>query len=249
MPTAKLCPGEAAMSDVDATWQTLTRRVADQCARHGFDLVHPFNLSWQNDQSGDPAWRLPAPGSTTTALGLLVANTGALWAPFLAALRADPELAQAAHPLDEYTVRVVTGVATELGHRALARFGHTLDPSPIPIQRIAQAAGLACLSPSHLSVHTHHGPWLALRAVILVDVEGPPGPGPRLRDPCATCDQPCREPLARALRGSKSVVDPVAHDWQAWLSIRDACPWGKASRYTPEQIEYHYTKRRSLLGL
>lgn len=229
-------------------WELLTRQVADRCERRGFDLVHPFNLRWHHEQLADPSWRLPWSGSAT-ALALVVANTRALWSPFLAALRADPELARAAHPLDEYTVRTLREVASGLPEPWAVYFAHTLEPSPLPIQRIAQAAGFACLSPSHLSVHPEHGPWLALRAILVIEVEGPSGPPPRRSEPCGSCDKPCLAPLARALEEPlpSFLDDARARDWRAWVAIRDACPWGRASRYGPEQLEYHYTKRRSLL--
>ncbi len=44
------------------------------------------------------------------------------------------------------------------------------------MQRLAHASGLARLSPSHLSVHGTDGPWIALRAAVVIDIEGQSGP-------------------------------------------------------------------------
>lgn len=38
-----------------------------------------------------------------------------------------------------------------------------------------------------------------------------------------------------------------AEDWRRWLAVRDACPVGRAHRYSDAQIAYHYTKDRGVL--
>ncbi|KAL4458499.1 hypothetical protein ABPG75_013364 [Micractinium tetrahymenae] len=48
-------------------------------------------------------------------------------------------------------------------------------------------------------------------------------------------------------RESKPSMRAVAANWRAWVAVRDApCP-GHPWRYSQEQIEYHYTRDRSLL--
>jgi len=34
---------------------------------------------------------------------------------------------------------------------------------------------------------------------------------------------------------------PRGEEWRAWLAVRDACPLGRAHRYTEPQVLYHYT--------
>ena len=41
--------------------------------------------------------------------------------------------------------------------------------------------------------------------------------------------------------------ETVRENWRSWVAIRDACPLGKAHRYSDEQIRYHYTKDIKLL--
>jgi methylmalonic aciduria homocystinuria type C protein len=55
--------------------------------------------------------------------------------------------------------------------------------------------------------------------------------------------------LARALELTQHQLDAlsVAQSFRTWLSVRDACPVGRAQRYSDEHIEYHYTKARDLL--
>jgi RecJ-like exonuclease len=35
--------------------------------------------------------------------------------------------------------------------------------------------------------------------------------------------------------------------WKKWLAMREAISPGHRERYSDEQIEYHYTQRRSIL--
>jgi methylmalonic aciduria homocystinuria type C protein len=117
------------------------------------------------------------------------------------------------------------------------------------MQRAAMIAGLAHTSPSYLSIHPEHGPWIALRAVIVLDKDwtsGEPAPAP---DPCTPCPKPCMPALddAVAASGDEPVGKKVSSSWKLWLAVRDACPMGRSSRYSDEQCEYHYRPDRSFL--
>lgn len=199
------------------------------CHEGGFDLVQPFDRAWLDGvELGDHAL-----GAAPGGLGLLVGHTRALWPPFLAA-RSDEE-----HPLDRHCEAVVARAAATLGAPARCFFGH--HEPPFPIQRVAEAIGFAHLSPSHLSLHPTHGPWIGLRAVVIVEhpYEGPDRiTAPR---PCDDCDRPCMDALDAA------VAQGEAARWRDWLAVRDACPLGRASRYRAAQLRYHYTKDRRWL--
>jgi cyanocobalamin reductase (cyanide-eliminating) / alkylcobalamin dealkylase len=215
------------------------------CREAGLDIVHPFRLDWFNRRV-EPSLRLPD-GNRPEALGLLVGNTRHLWPVFTAAVRARPELLASDHPLDSYVEDALGGaVARRVAERYVIWWAHRMAPAAIPIQQIAQASGLAHLSPSHLSVHRLYGPWIALRAVVVVDAEGPPGEGPRAYDPCTVCSKPCIEPFQRAVRGGDA-GDEVEQNWKSWAVIREVCPEGRAYRYGDEQLEYHYNKNPKLL--
>lgn len=106
---------------------------------------------------------------------------------------------------------------------------------------MAEAIGFAALSPSHLSLHPEHGPWIGLRAIVIAErpYEGPARPP--LPRPCDGCERPCMGALDEALaRGD-------AASWRDWLAVRDACPVGRGSRYGAAQIRYHYTKDQDWL--
>lgn len=186
----------------------------------GFDLVHAFDA---HAAAREPGWECLAAGPR---LGLLVANTRALWPVFRARRRAEPD------PLDRYTERSVAAAFPD----APVYFAHRAEAGAfLPFTRLAVATGLAALAPSHLVIHPVFGPWIALRA--LVAIEGEPPPRAPIAKPCA-CAEPCQRALAAALPST---------DWRAWLAVRDACTL-RAHRYSDEQIAFHYEHAWSDLG-
>jgi methylmalonic aciduria homocystinuria type C protein len=112
----------------------------------------------------------------------------------------------------------------------------------VAIQRLADEAGLAWLSPSHLCVHPTFGPWIALRAAIVIDVPAPPTTGAMA--PLCDCDAHCLPKLQAALEAGEATSADVTQHWQHWVAMRDACPVGREHRYSDEQIAYHYIGRR-----
>jgi methylmalonic aciduria homocystinuria type C protein len=211
----------------------------------GLDLVQPFQVGWYNEEV-DAAYRLPDFGRAS-ALGLLIGNTRALWPRFIEALRAHPPRVMEDHPLDRYAAESVAAALATLPVRWEARGSHEAPPRRVAMQRLAQVSGLAWLSPSHLSVHPIYGPWLALRAAVVLDIEGP-SLRPHAATACEACTQACMPAFDRALA---EVDDPASADlakpWPLWLAVRDACPIGRAHRYDDDQIAYHYTKDRRIL--
>ena len=155
-------------------------------------------------------------------------------------------------PLDDY---VETILETELSSFEVSwlAYSHTLSPGPLPIQRIAHAVGLAHLGPAHLSIHPTHGPWIALRAVCVLSSKYREDLWPVFplsqREPCSGCAAPCTIALKNAQ--TKVEVEPneaepsdteLSVAARRWLRVRDVCPLGKESRYTAQQIRYHYDK-------
>jgi methylmalonic aciduria homocystinuria type C protein len=182
---------------------------------------------------------------------LVVANTRHLWPAFSRALRDDPSLLDVEDPLDAYVERALTDAAQRsIADRHVILFAHRTTPAPIAVQRIAHAAGLAHLSPSRLSVHAEYGPWLALRAVVVVDADGPTGDRVRAHDPCTPCSKPCLAAFDRAVAAT-DVTRPgdVERQWKSWAEVREVCPEGRDFRYGDDQLRYHYAKDRSILRL
>jgi methylmalonic aciduria homocystinuria type C protein len=127
--------------------------------------------------------------------------------------------------------------------RAEIRFAPEPPPRRVAMQRLAHVAGLAWLAPSHLCVHPRFGPWIALRAAVVIDVEGPPPQTP-IAAPC-DCATGCQPAFDRALAaGTPRDQAELRERWRLWLAVRDACPVGRAHRYDDDQIRYHYAGDR-----
>jgi methylmalonic aciduria homocystinuria type C protein len=201
-----------------------------RCLEAGFDLVQPFDLAAFNEGAA-PEDRLPDHGRPH-ALAVVVGNSRALWPAFVAACRREPGSAAAPHPLNRYAVRVITAAAEVTGWPFAARWAHVLEPRPVPIQRVAEAAGLVRSAPCLFSIHPRLGLWVALRAVVVFDRDGVAASP--LAHPCEGCPRPCLPALERARSST---------DWRDWLAVRDACPIGRDARYPEAQIAYHYTRR------
>ncbi|MEY2932624.1 MAG: hypothetical protein RL033_3373 [Pseudomonadota bacterium] len=234
------------MSEPSPTGQVVAE-LRRACAAAGFDLVQPLQVGWYNGiVSG--SLRLDELGSPEH-LAVVIGNTRALWPRFLAALRAEPELLAAPHPLYRYTERSITQACAGLPQPFRLRWSHAGGAGLVAMQRLAHVAGLAYLSESQLSVHALYGPWIGLRAAISFALPGPSGPPPSLPHPCGSCAGQCRPAFARALGAASAAVTAadVEQNWRLWLACRDACPTGRAQRYDEAQIRYHYLKDRQQL--
>jgi methylmalonic aciduria homocystinuria type C protein len=223
------------------------RHIAAGCAAAGLDLVQPLRVGWYNDRI-EAELRVPDLGRPAN-LAVLIGNTRVLWERFVEALRRDPGRAAGDDPLDDYVIAAITEVLSALPHRREVRWAHDTR-TPVAMQRLAQIAGLAHLAPSHLSVHPVFGPWIALRAVAILDVEGPAQPPPAPPNPCDRCEDACLAAYRRAvdLAGASATSHgALSEHWEHWRAIRDACPAGRAYRYGDAQIRYHYTKDRAIL--
>ena len=161
-------------------YAALTSAIAARCAAAGLDLSASCAAADYNQRVTE-AYRLPDFGRRR-ALVILIGNTRAMWPHVLAgaAPRQDPVDEHVAHTIRAAVADVTGphGIAYEL------RFSPEPPPRRVAMQQLADVAGLAWLSPSHLSVHPMFGPWIGLRAAIVLDVEGPP---PRAA-PTAPCD-------------------------------------------------------------
>jgi len=191
-----------------------------QLATVGFDVAHAFDANLAAREPGCGVLAGPQ------RLGILIGNTRALWPRFVEAMR-DPGLARDPDPLERYSERAIdaafAGARVYYAHR---QYGGAY----VPFQRVAVATGLGALAPSRLVIHPVHGPWFALRAIVVVDGE-PPARVP--------IPQPCRCEAACATALTVALADPM--DWRAWLAVRDACEL-RAARYSDDQVRYHYTK-------
>lgn len=246
------------MSDSPGDAADLTDRLAARLAPAGLDLVRALDARWY-DAAVAPEYRLPRPGDRDARLAVVVGGSRAFWGPFLAWLRADPARLDAPDPIDRYAVAAVDAALAGVAVPHEVRFSFEAPPRRVAMQRLADVAGLAALTPAMLCVHPTFGPWIALRAVVVFDVAPPSGPRPALPLACHDCAGRCVPALARAqdaavARAARpaaavepSAGDPVAPDWTLWLAVRDACPVGREHRYPEAYLRYVYTKDRGVL--
>ena len=211
------------------------------CAAAGLDIVHPFSIAWLDRA----AWFPFSDHDRSAPLGVLIGNTAKLWPEFMRALRTDDELRRVPHPLDTYVTRTVATAVNNLPIRSTIFWAHQMTPAPIPIQRIAERAGLARIAPSHLSIHPQFGPWIALRALVVMDANGPAGEPPALPDPCASCAAPCVSALRAALAASHTDETRIGSEpksiepaWRAWLEVRNVCPSAPRTVMAPSRPNF-----------
>jgi len=144
------------------------------------------------------AWRAAAelPGARSAVL--LGAAGRALFAAFSRA----PEFDLARDPLDRYTRRVVETAAEPLAGRALFAFERRGERYA-DFVALGGAAGLGAPSRLGLLLHPEYGPWMSLRALLLLPLELPETPALRDFEPCRGCPAPCSE----ACPGAAIAVD------------------------------------------
>jgi len=244
--------GETPCRFAMAPWNHLHSALGTRLAASGLDLAAPLNANWyrRSDLAEIPALE----SFPDDAYLLVVGNTGRMWPKFIRALRDDPERLDRSDPLDEWVERQVREALAPLVIEFRILWGHTPMNSGghPPLQQLAAIAGLAGVSPTHLSVHPVYGAWIALRAAIVFDLPGPAGCRPEPPTPCRNCGRRCERALERALGRLDETESPpdggVRASWRDWVAVRDACSASSKFRYSDDQIRYHYTKDRDHLA-
>lgn len=149
-------------------------------------------------------------------------------------------------PLDRWSTRVLTGIASDAGATALFPFG---GPAYQPFIRWAQQSGRCFPSPVQLLVHPELGLFTSFRGALGFERQvAIPSPA---RSPCESCDaKPCLTACpVEALNKSKYDVaachvyldtDDGAPCMTRGCAVRRACPVGQSDR--PEaQSAFHMT--------
>lgn len=231
-------------------WPGVYKAVLANLAPTGLDLLAPSQVGRYN-AAVDPVWALPELGHPWN-LVLLVGNSRALWRPFVAWLSGQSEIPWP-DPLERYVEACVEQAVAALGSPLEVRFAHRAEPAMVDLQTLARISGLAALAPARLSVHLQHGSWIGLRAAIVMSIRGP-AQRAAATAPCAGCEGPCEAPFSTALRRlgaaeryHQTVERSDSDAYLDWVAFRDACPVGRASRYSDPQIRYHYTRDRRVL--
>jgi methylmalonic aciduria homocystinuria type C protein len=225
----------------------LLKEIAGSAALAGLDLSAAFPVGEYN-RVVPGAYSLPT-FDREGPFGVVLGNSRAFWPKFLEALRESEALRKSEHPLNDCVTATIGRLVPALPLACEVRWAHSSEPGPVAMQQASVIAGLAHTSPSYLSIHPKHGPWIGLRAVLVLDADWVSGEPVQAPDPCTPCPKPCLKALDRAVAASKNapVGKKVSSRWDLWLAVRDSCPVGRTSRYPDEQCEYHYRPDREFL--
>lgn len=202
------------------------------------------------------------PGAKTL---IVIGNGGGdFWSRFRAYCQAHPDyLHEREHPLDEYTVTTIETALTPLfqvqaanaAYRYLYPFRFWTEP--VSFMHLARAAGIAGPSILGVVIHPRYGPWMALRAAVLLDQEvslPPQAPG---FDPCPTCHE--RACMTACPAGAVAPVTGwdiptcIQHRLRAetdcvdYCRARYDCVYGREHRYPLDELQYH--QRRSFVEM
>jgi hypothetical protein len=188
----------------------------------------------------------------------VIGNGGpAFWSAYRAFCHTHPGHEARPDPLDDFTRRVVEEAAGPLagdGSRFLYPF--TFPDDPVSFMALGECAGLGRRSLLGVLIHPVFGPWIALRAAIVlpVAVEGPrPADG---FDPCPGCvERSCMAacpagavgtagwdvPRCAAHRLSTDGCEPRCH-------ARFDCVIGRDHRYPADALAYHQARAKPSLA-
>jgi hypothetical protein len=190
------------------------------------------------------------------ARGIVVVGNGgaALWRAFRAAT---PDLERAGRDsLDRFTRAAVEAAARDLGG---ARCHFPFDPAAtaLDFQVLGELAGLGRRSLVGVLVHPEYGPWIALRAAVLVPwaVMAPrPADG---FDPCPGCiERPCIPacPVGAVGPDGWNVAACAAHrladetHCAPGCAARIECVYGRAHRPPADALAFHQLAARRAMA-
>ncbi len=157
------------------------------------------------------------------------------------------------HPLDAYTVEIIETSLTpslqaeDAAHRYVYPFRFWTEP--VSFMHLARAAGVASPSLLGVVIHPKYGPWMALRAALLIDQDVFAPPQALGFDPCPTCtERACIAACpAGAISEAKNWDIPacvhhrlrVSGDCVDYCRARYDCVYGREHRYPLEELQYH----------
>jgi len=202
-----------------------------------------------------PSYYHVSPLLPQTKTIVVIGNGGGdFWLGFRTYCDAHPHyLAEREHPLDDYTsMSIETTItphlrAANVTYRYLYPFRFWTEP--VSFMHLARAARIAGPSILGVVIHPRYGPWLALRAAVLIDEEFSLPPQALDFDPCPTCqERTCMQSCpATAITPETGWNIPrcvkhrlqVSSDCVDYCRARYDCVYGREYRYPLDELQYH----------
>jgi len=231
----------------------LLQAISAALAPHGLNLIGTATVA-AYETLMPPQYHVASFLPQAKTLIVIGNGGGGFWAGFRAYCHARPGyLQERAHPLDDYTVEMIENALAPCLQQSGAVYRYLYPfrfcTEPVSFMHLARAAGLAGPSILGVVIHPEYGPWLALRAALLIDQDlyaPPTAPG---FDPCPTCrERACMAACpASAVSAEKGWDIPacVRHrlrlpgDCTNHCHARYDCVYGRAHRYPPDELQYH----------
>lgn len=242
---------------------TLAAELVARVRARGFNLVGFVSArAFDAGQPGERRSGTLAPGCGSI---FLLGNGGdGLWRKMHQVGAIEPELQPRAdyHPTNTYTAAVIADEVDWLADHDVHACATFPDDSPaLDFLRLATLAGWGTVSPViGLLLHEEFGPWVGLRAAILLRGEPFGAIEPRPRDPkfepCSGCAQPCVRACPVGVfdgRGGIDLETCANHrhpgNCATGCDARRACPVGSEHRYGFDEERFRhayslYTMRR-----
>jgi hypothetical protein len=230
----------------------------DALAAHGLNLVGATALrSYDALAPREHALAGLLPGAESA---IVIGNGGpAFWNAFRAFCARHPELERRPDPLDAFTQLVVEEAVRPVvgGLPSRIVYPFRFPDDPVSFVQLAECAGLGRRSLLGLLVHPTFGPWIALRAAVLVPVvieAARPADG---FDPCPTCvERACVSacPAGAISDGGWDIPRCAAHrlrdddECARRCHARFDCVIGREHRQAPEELAYHQSRARGALA-
>jgi len=153
-------------------------------------------------------------------------------------------------PVDDLSSAAIEAAVkemTDFGLRACAVYPWRQEACGwLPFQSWALACGFGKMGLVGVVVHPEYGPWLSFRGAIITDAAINPDPPLAGFDPCGECEAPCVEecPAGAVSRKGCNVQKCLGarlfdERCEMRCAAREACVYGRAYRFSREQITYH----------
>jgi hypothetical protein len=222
----------------------------DRLAHIGLDLVGVASVS-AYDATVPERHRLASIAPEMRS-AIVIGNGGrAFWDAFQRARRR-----WSPNPLDAFTRAAVTAALDPLPAGARLVFPFDYPGTPVSFVHLAECAGLGRRSLLGVLVHPEYGPWMALRAAVLLPDALAPTATPGF-DPCPTCiERPCITacPAGAVSAAGWDVPGCMAYrlrpvdDCAGGCHARIDCVLGREHRYPPEALAFHQRAARATMA-